>query len=265
MSIQQLLNQAHAQNIVTIPSGWGQGRATFGGLIAGLLYSRLIAVLGDAGNDRVLRSATVSFIGAVAVGDVELRVEIFRSGKSVTQAEARLLQNGEVLAVLLASFGSSRESGINVPVQISVPVYNKPEDAPVFAYIAGVTPEFIQQLELRWAQGKTPFTASEKPDFGGWMRWQDSFEEMTTAHLFALIDAWPPSVLPMFKTIAPISTLSWTVEFLAHSVNKSSENWWLYQVRTDASKAGYAHSEAYVWDDDGQLVAISRQTVTVFA
>jgi acyl-CoA thioesterase len=265
MSIHQLLTQAKTQNIITIPSGWGQGRATYGGLIAGLLCSRLFAALGDAAQERMLRSATVSFIGAVSAGDVELKTEVFRSGKSVTQAEARLIQNGEVLAVLLASFGSGRESGIYVPVRHPAPVYKAPEETPVFPYLAGITPEFFQQTELRWSTGKTPFTGAEKPDFGGWMRWNDSFAEMTTAHLFALIDAWPPSVLPMYKTFAPISTLCWTLEFLAEPVGKSSQNWWQYHVLTDAAKSGYAHAEGHIWDDEGNLVAISRQTVTVFA
>ena len=55
-------------------------------------------------------SAIVSFIGTVTVGFIELRTKIFRSGKSVAHAEVRLLPNGEVLAVLLAIFGRSRES-----------------------------------------------------------------------------------------------------------------------------------------------------------
>ncbi len=265
MSIHQLLTQAQTQDVVTIPVGWGQGRATYGGLVAGLLCSRLIAALGDVGQERMLRSVTVSFIGAVTAGDVELKTEIFRSGKSVTQAEARLVQNGEVLAVLLASFGSGRESAINVPIRQTAPDFKKPDDLPVFPYIAGITPEFIQKTEMRWAHGKTPFVGAEKPDFGGWMRWYDSFPQITAAHLIALIDAWPPSVLPMFKTVAPISTLCWTLEFLTQPVGKSSENWWQYQVVTDAAKSGYAHTEANIWDDEGNLVAISRQTVAVFA
>lgn len=265
MSIHQLLTQAETQNIVTIPSGWGQGRATYGGLVAGLLYSRLFATLGEAGQGRMLRSATVSFIGAVTVGDAELKTEVFRSGKSVTQAEARLIQNGEVLAVLLASFGSGRESSINVQTRHTAPDYKKPDDIPALPYIEGMMPEFFQQTDLRWAKGRTPFTGSEKPDFSGWMHWQDSFDQMTTAHLFALIDAWPPSVLPMLKVFAPASTLCWTVEFLAEPIGKNSDSWWQYEVITDHAKSGYAHSEAHICDEGGNVVAISRQTVTVFA
>ena len=264
MSLDHLLQQAAAQDTLTLPAGWGQGRATYGGLVAGLLYSRLLAALGEAGKDRVLRSATVSFIGAVAVGEIQLTTQIFRSGKSVTQAEARLIQNGEVQAVLLASFGAARSSAIHVAAA-SAPVFKAVETLTPMPYIAGMMPEFLQQLDMRWAYGATPFMGADTPDFGGWMRWREDFSQMTTAHLFALIDAWPPSVLGMFKTMAPASSLCWTLELLATPEGKTSQNWWQYQVNTDVAKDGYGHAVAHIWDDEGNLVAISRQTVTVFA
>ncbi len=265
MSIHQLLTEAQSQDQMSIPSRWGQGRATYGGLVAGLLCSRLIGALGTEGQHRTLRSATVSFIGAVAVGDIEFKTEIFRSGKSVTQAEARLIQNGEVLAVLLASFGSARESTILVAPRHTAPDYKRPDALPALPYIAGLMPEFFQQTDVRWAYGSQPFSGAAQPDFGGWVRWRDQFAEMNVSHLFALIDAWPPSVLPMFKTFAPASSLCWTLEFLDIPSDKTSESWWQYQVKTDSAKSGYAHSEAHIWDEAGNLVAISRQTATIFA
>ena len=265
MAIDQLLKQVQTQSTVQIPAGWGQGRATFGGLLSSLMLSRLTAVLGDLMHDRVLRSATISFIGAVAPGEVELSTEIFRSGKSVTQASAKLMQNGEVLALLLANFGSARVSAIDIPATSTAPEYQAPDAAIKFAYIPGVMPEFIQQVDLRWAQGAMPFSGTAQPDFGGWMRWNDDFSSMSITHLLGLIDAWPPSVLPMLKGPGNASTLSWNIEFLSHSFNKSSKDWWQYQVTTDYAHSGYAHAVAHIWDDEKNLVAISRQVTTVFA
>ena len=264
MSLIQLLNQVETQHHLTIPEGWGQGRATYGGLIASLLLSRLMSALGDQSKDRVLRSATISFIGAVTMGEVEFATEIFRSGKSVTQASARLLQNGEVTAILLASFGAARTSVIHVESKHIAPKFRTPDESTKVPHIPGLTPEFFQQTDLRLAHGDLPFSGSDNPDFGGWMRWNDSFPKVTMVHLLGLIDAWPPSVFPMFKGPSFGSTLCWTVEFLSHSFEQSSENWWQYQVRTDAANSGYAHAEAHIWDDGGKLIAISRQTVTVF-
>ncbi len=265
MSIHTLLTTAAAQSTLTIPTGWGQGRATYGGLIAGLLVARLMHELNQTtSTPRLLRSASISFIGAVTPGEIEIRTEFFRSGKSVTQAEARLIQQGQVQTVLLASFGSPRESVIEVAQYPVAPVYTRPAELTSFPYIPNITPEFFQQVDTRWAVGARPFSSAEKPDFGGWMRWKGQFEVMTAAHLVALIDAWPPSVLPMYTTVAPASTMCWTLEFLASPESKSSNAWWQYQVKTDHARAGYAHAEAHIWNDDDQLVAISRQTSTIF-
>jgi len=272
VTISQLLQQSEQNNQMIIPAGWGQGRATFGGLIASLLYSHLAAKLAEKldekiaekSRDRELRSATISFISAVTPGEVSFDTEFFRSGKSVTQASARLVQGGEVKALLLASFGSARESAIHVAPHRS-PEFKRPDLVPQLPFIAGVMPEFLQQTDIRWSEGGALFSGATEPDFRGWMRWKDSFPVMSVAHLIGLIDTWPPSVFPMMKVPAPGSTLCWTIELLAHSFLQSSENFWQYQVKTDYAESGYVHAEAHIWDDTGRLVAISRQTSTVFA
>ncbi|MFP5430236.1 MAG: thioesterase family protein [Gammaproteobacteria bacterium] len=260
--LDDLLKSAALQESVAIPEGWAQGRACYGGLVAALLCARLRHVVGE---ERVLRSATVSFVGPVAVGAARLVVEVLRSGKSVTQAEARLYQSDEVQAVLLASFGATRVSQILVAPRVATPVFRRPEDSASMPWVPGVMPEFLQQLDMRWAEGAMPFAGAAQPDFGGWMRFRHDIPDFTLTHLFGLIDAWPPAVLPMFRTPAPASSMCWTLEFLHFPEGKTGEHWWQYQVRTDASGEGYAHTEAHVWDDDGRLVAISRQTITVFA
>lgn len=260
--LDDLLQSAALHESVVIPEGWGQGRATYGGLLAALMCSRLLHVVGE---DRVLRSATVSFIGPVAAGEATLTVEVFRNGKSVTQAEARLYQNDEVLAVLLASFGATRDSQIVVAAKAVAPDFKAPEDCQAMLYIPGVVPEFIQQIDMRWSEGSLPFAGVETPDFGGWMRYRTPVQQMTLTHLLGLVDCWPPAVLPMFKVPAPASSMCWTIEFLHFPEGKTGESWWQYQVRTDASAEGYAHTEANIWDDNGRLVAISRQAITIFA
>ena len=42
-------------------------------------------------------------------------------------------------------------------------------------------------------------------------------------------------------------------------------NWFKYKVFTDYAADGYATEYAHLWDDQDRLIAIARQTVTVFA
>lgn len=261
MTLARILIEAQ-QPQMEIPATWGQGRATYGGLVAAILLARLRAVVGT---DLPLRSATISFVAPAEAGQATLHAEVLRQGKSVIQAEARLIQAGQVQTVLLASFGRARASSIEIAPSRSMIEMRQPTDVQAFPYIAGLMPEFLQHIDMRWAKGKPPFSGATRPDFAGWMRYQQPFEGFEISALLGLIDAWPPSVLPMYKTPAPASSLCWTVEFLDDISGYQSTDYWGYQVKTDAASEGYEHSEALIWDHAGKLVAISRQTVTIFA
>lgn len=259
MSFASMMAAAKAGEQVAVESGWGQGRASFGGLVAALLLARLSAVVPA---DRRLRSLSVSFVGPVVPGSARLETTVFRSGKSVTQAEARLVQDGEVQAVLLASFGAHRESVLRVPSAVAAPV--PAGQGQVMPYVPGRMPEFLQHYEMVWTEGGFPFSGRDEPDFAGYLRYRDRSAPFTHEHFVALVDAWPPSVLPMLKTLSPASTLCWTLELLAEGFDPDPAAWWQYRVKTDLAADGYGHAEARLWDADGNLVAVSRQTVTVF-
>lgn len=261
MSLDALFAALRTGESVDIPPGWTQGRANYGGLVGALMYARTEAVLGEA---RWLRSATVSFVGPVATGPATVTAEILRAGKSVVQTEARILQNGEVVAVLLSSFGAARESYIRVEAE-AAPVFKAPDECQALPYIPGVTPEFTQNIDFRWGHGDIPFSGSALPELGGWMRLKEARRDIDFMDLFMLVDAWPPALLPMVKGPAPGSSMTWTLEPLYLPAGKTSHNWWQYQAKTEYAADGYGNCAARIWDDEGRLVAISRQTVVVFA
>lgn len=261
MSIQSILLALKNTDTVVIPEGWTQGRANYGGLVAALLYART-AVLVDS--TRVLRSATVSFVGPVATGPVTIRAELLRQGKSVAQTEARLYQNNEVMAVLLCSFGAPRMSAIQVAGK-QAPLFNAPEQGITLPVIPGLTPEFVQHIDFRWTHGDLPFSGSQLPEIGGWMRLKEARGHFDVIDLFLLVDAWPPTVLPMTTGPAPGSSLTWTLEPIFFPDNKTGADWFQYLATTDYAADGYSNTEAKIWDNEGRLIALSRQVVTVFA
>lgn len=256
-----LFASLRTSDAIDIPAGWTQGRANYGGLVAALLYARMAGVLDTP---RVLRSATVSFVGPVATGPATVTARVLREGKSVVQVEAHLLQDGEVQAAMLASFGAPRESALAVGAS-PAPAFPRPDDLPALPYLPGITPEFTQHFDFRWGHGSFPFSGADLPEMGGWMRLKDARTEFDYADLFLLIDAWPPAVLPMVKGVAPGSSLCWTLEPIQVPPGKTAGHWWQYLAQTDYFHDGYGHCNARVWDDEGRLVAISRQTVVVFA
>lgn len=249
---------------VVVEEGWGQGRATYGGLVAALLVAHARGMLADPGIP--LRSMTCSFVAPVAPGPVRIDGTFLRGGASVSQIQATMIQDGAYAAVLLASFGTPRASRIQLDAtqRTERPAYPDPAQVPSIPFVAGMMPDFFQHVELKLATGGFPFSGAQGPDFGGWMRFRDPVEHVQVEHLVGLVDAWPPAVSPMFATPTPMSSLAWTLELFATPSPHSGPDFWQYAVRTDGCAEGYAHTRALIWDDAGTLTGVSRQTVTVF-
>ena len=94
MSLVSLYQQVEQQESIDIPSGWGQGRTVFGGLVAGLMMQKAISVVNDPAKQ--LLSCYVTFVGPVQEGEAKLTAEVLRQGKSVTTLEVRLWQQDAV-------------------------------------------------------------------------------------------------------------------------------------------------------------------------
>jgi acyl-CoA thioesterase len=262
MVLDEMLDSA-AAGAATIAPGWGQGRATYGGLVAGLMVARAEALVGDL--DRRLRSASVSFVGPVAPGAVTLEGTVLRAGSSATHVQVTLVQDGEPRAALLASFGDDRATAVavdpterNSPPRLPVPATIDP-----IPYVPGALPDFFAHFELR-PVGGMPFSGAAEPDFGGWMRFTQPPARFGDRELVTLADAWPPAISPMFDGPVALSSLAWTFEPVAWPGTDVPDAHWQYDVRTLGAGDGYAHTHARIWNAEGRLRAVSSQTVAYF-
>lgn len=261
MNFTELLRVAAAGGEITVPSSWAQGRASFGGVIAALAFDRMAQVVTPG---RPMRSMQVSFVGPVAPDHpATVEAEILREGKAVSQVMARILQDGESRLVALASFGGDRESSVAL-APLPAPEAKSVGDCETLPYIKGVTPEFTQHIAMRWAFGGLPFSGVGGREMGGWMQFREAPEAITDAHIVALVDAWPPALLPHLKSPAPASSLSWALDIMHPRPQIQPDDWLLYRATIDQAGAGYGHTQAGIWTSGGELVATSRQTVTVF-
>jgi len=270
MGLHEMLAAAEAGRTLEIEHGWGQGRATFGGLVGGLLLARIHGELragpgGGATRPQPLRSITVSFVAPAAPGvATSVEAEILRRGSNVTQCHAVMRQDGAVVASALASFGAHRESAIHVAAEPLPEGMPGPDAAEPIPYLEGLVPEFFQHVELRPVDGNLPYVGADTSHMAGWMALVEQPGRYTEEHFVTLADAWPPAVIQMLTSPAPASSLTWTLEFLAELHDVPGDTRWAYRVETDAARDGYAHTCAKIWQPDGTLTAISRQTIAVF-
>ncbi len=249
---------------VVIPPTWGQGRASFGGLVAALAFEAMRAKVPKG---RPVRSLAITFVGPVAAEvPVSFQAEVLREGKAVSQMCLRAVQDGQVVTMVQGSFGASRDSLIDV-APLPAPQLKPAEQCTELPYVRNVTPEFTRFLAMRWALGGMPFTNNPSRQMGGWvrLRGENEVQALSEAHLLALVDAWPPAVLPHLKSPAPGSSLTWTIEFVQPLQSLNTEHWCLYRAEIEHARDGYGHVAAALWSPSGELIALSRQTVTVFA
>lgn len=264
MSLQSLYEKIASQEWVELPAGWQQGRTIYGGLVAGMLMYKALITLENTNKN--LLNANITFVGPVAFAPVKLTAEILRQGKFVTTLEVRLWQNDQVQSILVASFGLSRESTLQVQQLPQLPDYKDPETLKKIAYYEGFTPEFYQQFELTWAEGYYPYTGKERIDFGGWFRFNPQMHQdrkMSIADFLVILDIWPAGVHTQLTAPVPTSTLTWNITFLA-SIENNIYDWMKYKMHTDYAGDGYLRESEYIWDRSNRLVAISRQTLTIF-
>ena len=260
------LTQAHINHPddnpeLRVPKDWGQGRTCFGGLSAAMLYA---AVKTQVQSDRVMRSFNCNFVGPLLTETpFRIEVEVLRQGKNATQVVARAIQDDKIAILCQVCFGVARTSKVAVENHDSHNMA-QPKKAKFIPQIPKVTPKFLRHFDLAIDDGGLPFTGSKKSHIHGWMRYKKTPASITDAHIIGLIDAWPPTLLQMLRWPVPASTMCWNVEFIHPHVELKPTDWFAYQAHTRQAADGYGHTEANIWDQQGELIAISRQTVAVF-
>lgn len=258
--IDSILEQARQGATLTVPASWGQGRTVFGGLSAAIMNQAMTSEVPD---DRMMRVQNTQFISPL-YADEPFKVNVIhmRDGKNVTQIQAQLIQRDQIAVQSMAAFGVDRDSGIAVPAPCIDA--QPPKRGNWIPQIPKVVPKFFRYIDIRIEDGGYPFTGRKTAAYRGWMRFKDAPEQITDAHLITLIDAWPPTVSQQLRRPAPFSTLSWNVEFIHPHPRITGQSWLAYHCDTRQALNGYAHTFAKIYSESGQMIAVSRQVVTVF-
>ncbi|TXI86836.1 MAG: thioesterase family protein [Cupriavidus sp.] len=259
-----LLTQARADGdalVFNVTEDWTQGRTAFGGLQAAMALTAMRKLVPANVPLRVLQ---VTFIGPVLVGEVTVQARVLRTGKSVTHAEARLMSGSDTGCLVVGVFGSERESVLKIDntVYPQLPAVDSLKDMPLFP---GVTPRLLEHCGLRWARSTPPFSGASAARASIYVRLDEPVS--SDAHMAALCDIIPTPALSMLKKPAPASSLTWTLEILRSDYVESGAQpgWWLMDAEVTRGQGGYLSQTALLWDAQKRPVALSRQTVTVFA
>lgn len=249
-----------------VPDDWLQGRTTFGGLIAACAVQAMRDIAGSAwGADVSLLALQTSFVGPVGLGAMEVAVQTLREGRNLRQLQATVTQQGQTAAVLLAVFGVPRET-VLPPLDPQQPVVERhPSTLPALPFLPGVTPNFTQHVDFRWAEGQPPFTGGDFWHSRIHVRLKDA--QPAPAELLAvmLADAAPTPALTRLTQRSPASSVTWALELAAlGSAGDDRAGYWRIDKDTRAAAGGYVNETTRLWTPQGRLAAHGYQVVAVY-
>ena len=241
-----------------IGDDWMQGRSAFGGLQAAIALTAMRTL---APPEIPLRTLQMTFIAPVPAGTVGASARVLRAGRSTTQVEARLEAGGELLAHAIGVFGTARESIVRRGVP---PPPRKTAPGRVLPYVAGIAPAFMQQFRIELVDGALPFAGQHISRIAYELGLRDS-GAMTEAHLLAIADFVPPVALSWLPKPSPGSSVTWMLELLGIDFAAQPLDGWRVESEMVAARDGYTNQSSTIWAPDGSAVALSRQSMVVFA
>ena len=186
--------------------------------------------------------------------DVDVAVELVRTGRSHSTAAARLIQGEETSVYVLATFGDFEAAKGPTLVREPPPSFPPPDEC--VPAQGPVAPDFVKQFDLRL----TPDTAawatkgpSGVAEMCGWIRFADG-REPDTRSLAIFADSFPP-------TIFNLGPATWvpTLELTIHVRGRPAPGWLQCRFQTRYLIVGYLEEDGEIWDSRGRLVALSRQ------
>ncbi len=209
-------------------------------------------------------TVTAHYLRPSAPGPAQVLVEVVKLGRQYSTASARLMQNGKEAVRVLATYGDFEAQKGPVHVFGSAPDL-PPREAPAatsagaaVGFVPSAAASFAQRFEIRPA--RTVFDAlapGEHPELTGWLRFADG--RPPDVHTLPLIaDAFPPvafRVLP--RGWVP------TIELTVHVRARPVSEWLRCVFRTRFIFGGLLEEDGEIWDENGTLLALSRQLAAV--
>lgn len=236
----------------------GEHWSGFGGAHGGLLVAAAArAMEGVVQQGRALRSIHADLQGAVASGALQLAAEVDRAGRGVTFARASGLQGGRTRIAATGVFGDSAP-GIELAPGTALGMPHVPPVSMCEPLIMRGGPA-LQTIEFRPARDPMPLSGhAGTAELLVWVRIHGDPAPVDCSRVLILLDAPAPGLFATLRRPVPIPT----VEFTAHlfpAAHDAQTPWALARMRTLVAGDGYCVDDCELWDEDGALLATSRQ------
>ena len=253
-----------ASEPLDIPNAWLQGRTAFGGLSVALAVAGANA-LNNQGAP--LRSLLVNFVGPLGAGKATLSANMMRTGKSVTQISADVINNDGALATRVsAAFGHDRATEKSCDtLDITQPPARStvPHVDTISMAADNVIPQFLSKFDQHWDGNGVPGSNTASTTLGIWSRLREGLNDQPLLRTVMACDIPPPIIMSHYSKPPLASSLSWALDFIVDPAEIKG-GWYYLQFRLDNAANGYCIQSGHIFDESSQLIALSRQTMVYF-
>lgn len=198
---------------------------------------------------------TANFISRCEPGKADLSTWEIAQSRQFCRMEARLLQKGREKMRMLATFADEPEKCLVKRYETSPPEMPPPEKCVQFPKLSKYT--LYDNADVRldpsctgWMENRL----SPVSEIKGWFSFRDAREFDICAVALAA-DAFPPAVLASQGMVAWVPTLELSINIR----NMPITRWLKCRFRTRFINCGLLEEDGEIWDENGEIVAISRQ------
>jgi hypothetical protein len=249
-----------------VDAGWGIGTKPNGGYLLALLANGAAAaaaeVEGLAHPDPMTASA--HYLSAPGPGPVEVRAEVLRRGKRLSQVRSRLVQDGTNRVEATFTLGRLDPEAEPWWDDAPPPPDTTPEPdcprSPAVSAAGGFAVPMLERVELRLDPALTGFAVGAPTGRGelrGWLRFADG-RPFDARSLLLAVDALPPATFDLGST-------GWVPTFAltAYVRRVPAPGPLLVRQRARLVEDDVVDEACDVWDARGRLVAQATQLAGV--
>ncbi|MGD9972922.1 MAG: thioesterase family protein [Desulfatirhabdiaceae bacterium] len=234
-----------------ITPNWSINETPNGGYLMALL-TRSMQEVSEKQTTPIL---TANFLSRCFPGEINLHVEQIGHSNQFSRFQSRLFQNGQENVRMTGTFADKPMDGSITRYETWAPTVARLEDCVQIPTIPGYT--LYDQLDVRLDPGHAGWMQGSLIDISelkGWITFRDD-RPLDISAIALIADSFPPPVFASQGAVAWVPT----IELSIHVRNLPQTQWLKCRFRTRFITCGLLESDGEIWDEEGNLIAISRQ------
>jgi len=235
----------------TVSDRWSINTTPDGGYLMALLAGAVLKTSHQEG----LSILTANFIARSQPGPAELVAENMGASRHFDRWQVSLFQEGveKIRAMVTLSDGTPDRTVARY--EKTAPALAPPGDCVQFGQMPGYT--LFDNLDVLLDPDCADWIAGdrgERAELRGWIKFKDD-RSFDVPALLLVADAFPPPIFVTQGMVAWVPTLEMSVNIR----NRPQTRWLKCVFRTRFLNGGMVEEDGEIWDESGELAAISRQ------